>query len=239
MKHLQSLMPQSRSSAIPAVTPSAQNKADITLHNQLGSALLRAPPEVRNEICKLAVLSTYEEGPISFDNLGLIEAEHRLPWTHACKQLWAETRLLPFALCTFSFATGQDYACFVYLTSAEQRGAVASLHLELVCEDQEMGWATDILDEDDDEEEDEDIEYEDEDEAADDTGTDLGDIHLKSTFPKLQKVYVEVGFFEMGYFGRLNKSIVKRWIADFKQNNKGVALKIKTGSDSWADHWKA
>jgi hypothetical protein len=189
-----------------------------SLRNQLESPLLQIPPEVRNEICKLAVLSTFEDDPISFDSLGVIEAEHRLPWTHVCKQLWTETRTLPFAICAFTFGTGRDYEVFVDTTSAEQRDAIGTLNLELMCDGGEMRWAIDILDEEDDEDEDED---EDQSDDEDETG-DKVETRFRPAFPNLQKLNIEIACFE-----RRDNAIVKRWIADLKRNNKGVVLRIK------------
>jgi len=192
-----------------------------SLRNQLESPLLQIPPEVRNEVCKLAVLSTYEDGPISFDSLCVIEAAHRLPWTHVCKQLWTETRMLPFAICAFSFGTGRDYASFVDTTSAEQRDAVRTLDLELMCECGEVTWATDILDEMDDEDEDED-QSDDENETGDKV-----EIRFKSAFPNLERLNIKIACFE-----RRDSAVIKRWNADLKRNNKGVVVKIKK-SVSW------
>ncbi|KAL1655503.1 hypothetical protein SLS61_001967 [Didymella pomorum] len=164
-----------------------------SLRNQLECPLLQIPPEVRNEICKLAVLSTYEDGSISFDSLGAIDAEHQLPWTHVCKQLWTETFMLPFAICAFSFGTGRDYATFVDTTSAGQRDALRELTLGLICEDGEVTWATGILDEMDDEDEDEGGDGdEDEDQGDDENETgDKDEIRLKSASPNLQRLNIE------------------------------------------------
>ncbi|KAF3034034.1 hypothetical protein E8E11_004605 [Didymella keratinophila] len=216
MEHIKAPQRQLQLPAMATIAPSVQKTADISLRNQLESPLLQIPSEVRNEICKLNVISTYENGPISFDSLSVIEIEHRLPWTHVCKQLWTETRMLPFAICAFSFGTGRGYAAFIETTSAEQRDAVRTLTFELMCECGEVTWATNILDEMDDEDEDE-GQSDDENETADKIET-----CFKSAFSNLERLNIENACFE-----RPDNAIVKRWIADLKRNNKGVVLRIK------------
>ena len=162
------------------------------------------PHERRNEICKLAVLSTYKEGSVSFKSLGCIEREHRLPWSYACKQLWVQTRMLPFALCTFSFRYAAEYVSFVSTVSAAQRDVVRILRLELECEDREVRWRTELGDKLDEE-------YEND---FDDLIGDEVDIHLKLAFPNLQNVTIEVFCWGMRNVGI---PIIKRWITGLKE----------------------
>ncbi|KAF3033391.1 hypothetical protein E8E11_000588 [Didymella keratinophila] len=106
--------------------------------------------------------------------------------------------------------------------SPEQRKAVTSLHLELACDsasdddqetDSRMAFPIDLL-----------YEY-----VTAAPGTD----YLKSTFPNLQNVTIDVGYFEAD-----DEDYVTGWIAEVKEQHNDLSLDIKAGLQGWRDYWQ-
>ncbi|KAH7399514.1 hypothetical protein BKA66DRAFT_565585 [Pyrenochaeta sp. MPI-SDFR-AT-0127] len=76
----------------------------IARQNQRESPLLRLPPEIRNQIFEIVLGGrVFElEGP-SCENPNFVErSQHVLALLAVCRQIYAETSLLPFKLNTFS-----------------------------------------------------------------------------------------------------------------------------------------
>ncbi|KAL1603989.1 beta transducin [Paraconiothyrium brasiliense] len=81
----------------------------ITQRNQEASPFLRLPPEIRNEIYKHVFSGVYIRGRRGF----VFYSDPEVPWflecktlslLRVCRSIYAETRLLPFALCCFHFS---------------------------------------------------------------------------------------------------------------------------------------
>jgi hypothetical protein len=217
MNQRQSVEPRLEAAALAALTAlSMQVKQDMyilidrrcgmmlltrrsTLRNRFDSPLLRLPPEIRNKILEIAVWPTYDE---SARRRGWTR---QLLWTRACKQLWAETQLLPFALCTFTFAAGDTHNFFIGKTSPEQRKVIKSLHLKLACSKEAAGrkivwWACN---------------------RGESTARSI-DTHFKPAFNGMQTLYPEIDCMD-----REEYEAAKGWIADVKEDNVAVVLIIK------------
>lgn len=189
-----------------------------TLRNQIESPLLCLPPETRNEIFKITVLSTY--GGL-IDGYRAPSREHILSWTRVCKQLHAETRLLPFALCAFKFRSDNDRAEFFDRTSLEQQKTVATLHLELLSDPADdnarkirpkLVWPINHW------------------MAAAFIAPTIK--QFRSTFPNLQKVVVDVIYLEED-----DKDFVESWVANVKEPNSDLQLQVKTDLKERRDYW--
>lgn len=190
------------------------------LRNQLESPLLRLPPETRNEILRITVLSTYSKPISDYDRQS---GNYPLSRTRVCKQLYAETRLLPFALCTLSFDCGKELARFLEQTSLEQQQAVTTIHLEFACEPADdddwkigpkMAWPIDMAD-------------------TDDVPAAPSVECFRSMFSNLQKVTIDVVFFDKD-----DEDFVKDWIANVEGQNGDLSLDIQAGFQEWCDYWK-
>jgi hypothetical protein len=89
---------------VAALTPSSARQ------NQQESPLLKLPPEIRNQIFQLAIgdkkYHTLSEPSRSF--LRRWEDKHAVALLRCCRQIYAETALLPWSQYTFKFSTSQQ-----------------------------------------------------------------------------------------------------------------------------------
>lgn len=113
-------------------SPSTSRNSDI-------SPLLRLPGEIRNEIYRHVL----NEGVFDFENdvvLLTTQCEERFARLRFCREIYNETRLLPFSLNTFYFGSFEVFHKFIIkfttakFTTAKQRQAILALDLEVCIE---------------------------------------------------------------------------------------------------------
>ncbi|RYN33813.1 hypothetical protein AA0112_g5632 [Alternaria arborescens] len=105
--------------------------SEITPRNSDISPLLRLPGEIRNEVYQYVL----NEGAYHFmddDLWPMTECEERFALLRVCREIYNETRLLPFSLNTFSFSNFQNFHRFIVkFTTAKQRQAIRALDIAI------------------------------------------------------------------------------------------------------------
>ncbi|CAI9625594.1 unnamed protein product [Alternaria burnsii] len=103
------------------------------------SPLLRLPGEIRNEIYRHVL----NKGVFEFENDVVLRTTgygERFTLLRVCREIYNETRLLPFSLNTFYFGSFEVFHKFIVkfttakFTTTKQRQAIRALHLDLCTE---------------------------------------------------------------------------------------------------------
>ncbi|CAN9348072.1 hypothetical protein CC77DRAFT_1019508 [Alternaria alternata] len=105
--------------------------SEITPRNSDISPLLHLPGEIRNEIYQYVL----NEGVYDFMD-GIVsptyECDERFALLRVCREIYNETRLLPFSLNTFHFGSFKVFHKFIIkFTTTKQRQAIRALDLEI------------------------------------------------------------------------------------------------------------
>lgn len=183
--------------------------------NQRQSPLLRLPGEIRNEICILVMTEGRGRVPKPRCRWPEFYGTGLLALTGTCKQLHAETSLLPFALYSLSFECGYEYAKFIARTTLKQRSLITELSLLVDdCEATEgtidVSWTA--------------VHFERIEGTVDfrRVWSKVGKPLFKKAFPGLQRV-VAYYVCEPGE----ERSDVEHWGADMERRNKGITFDIQ------------
>jgi hypothetical protein len=102
--------------------------------NQRDSPLLRLPAELRNQIFRYALGGETWNFVVRESNRHRVRNcsgfQHALALLAVCRQIYAETALLPFSLGSFSFNDSDDFEIWLKALNSAQRNEVSVVGIE-------------------------------------------------------------------------------------------------------------